>query len=423
MDKKGIDPFSLGFSATLYYGVIFFSAPLLAILGVGDWFSESVGVPKNINAIALIYAILGCSSFFIGYRMRILNGAEKRIGAGLRKDWKEERARIVWFVLWFFATAGKIIQIAGGAYRFHVIPTPLEKSPWFSAMGMLSIFGYAALVIAWGMHLRARARGGAGSRIWKYAAWGTFAGEMIYAIPSCNRTSFIVPVIAWCMVLWYGGAIRWKKLVGICAVAVFTALPLGSACRSPEILAPYLGEASGGAGAIGGAARFAAESSLSRLNQFVVFSKIVENIDPLLEEKSLKKFFISLGPPRILWKTKPVISGGSGLGHRLGILHPTVTSTIGPTNMGDWYMNFGLAGVIWGMMALGAVWRFLYECLIKQSGKALSGIMIYAVVWFQVVKGTEDWVSPVYAGLIKSLVILGVLHVALTYGREERKNA
>ncbi len=127
-------------------------------------------------------------------------------------------------------------------------------------------------------------------------------------------------------------------------------------------------------------------------------------------------FFISLGPPRFIWKNKPIISGGGNeFGRQIGVLNPDdYTTSIAPNIVGDWYMNFGLAGIIFGMFFFGAIFRFIYDCLIKNTGGVFSGAMIYSIIWIQIIKGSEDFIAPVWAGLVKLLVILIIIHFALT---------
>ena len=57
--------------------------------------------------------------------------------------------------------------------------------------------------------------------------------------------------------------------------------------------------------------------------------------------KSLKNFFISLGPPRILWHSKPAVNTGHNeFGREFGIIAPNnYTTAVAPGLLGDWYLN------------------------------------------------------------------------------------
>ena len=81
--------------------------------------------------------------------------------------------------------------------------------------------------------------------------------------------------------------------------------------------------------------------------------------------------------------------------------------------VGDWYMNFGLAGIILGMFFMGMLFRLIYEYLIKRTGISFSGVMIYSILWLNIIKGMEDWIAPVYAGLVKIFILLLIIHYFL----------
>ena len=167
---------------------------------------------------------------------------------------------------------------------------------------------------------------------------------------------------------------------------------------------------------------FAFNSIFSRIDQLAVFSRIIEMDEPLLYGKSLLNFFISLGPPRFIWANKPVISGGNDFGHRSGLLAPDVKSTVGVTMVGDWYMNFGFSGIIFGMLFMGILFRLIYEYLIKRTRTSLSGVMIYSILWLNIIKGMEDWIAPVYAGLVKIFALLLIVHYFLVKSEKESKD-
>ena len=76
-------------------------------------------------------------------------------------------------------------------------------------------------------------------------------------------------------------------------------------------------------------------------------------------------------------------------------------------------MNFGVWGIIFGMLFFGSLYRFIFDLFIRKSGSSLSGAVIYAIFWIQIIKGTEDWIAPVWAGLVKLFVILLVIHFSL----------
>jgi len=171
--------------------------------------------------------------------------------------------------------------------------------------------------------------------------------------------------------------------------------------------------------------KFALESTLSRVNHSYVFSKIIEAEEPREYGKSFLSFFVSMGPPKFIWKSKPAINAdGNEFGRRIGVVtDDDFRTSIGRTYIGDLYLNFGVWGIIVGMFLLGALFRRIYMYLIVESGMSLSGVFIYSIVWLQLMRGLEDSIAPVFAGLVKILVVLIVIHFFVVAKFQEPRKA
>ena len=296
------------------------------------------------------------------------------------------------------------------------------KKFFFSLLGIFDWFSYVALIIAFTSYFYFKKNNDARYYLWQKIAWGTFILEIIYALPSCNRTIMIMPIVFYLILKSYILNVSWKQVFIVAIGIIIIIFPLGNICRNPAIVNLYLNKKSINENIatnhktmrnIKNSRDLISNSVFSRLDQSVVFFRIVEMNEPLLYGKSLLNFFISLGPPRFIWHNKPVISGGGDFGHRSGLLAPDVKSTVGVTIIGDWYMNFGLAGIILGMFFMGMLFRLIYECLIKKTNASFSGVMIYSIFWINIIKGMEDWIAPVYAGLVKIFILLLIVHYFL----------
>jgi len=226
---------------------------------------------------------------------------------------------------------------------------------------------------------------------------------------------------------------------------MFVLFPFGSACRNPSILSAYqvikpltnqvpvtnqtsVFNISISSISVSNADDFLIDSFLSRINQTAVFSKILEVPRDVIASygSSLSNFLITLGPPRFIWKNKPLSTNslGNEFGHRLGILSPEdFVTSVGPTIIGDFYINFGILGIILGMFLLGMPFRFIYDYLIELTAASSSSLLIYSVFWIQLIKGMEDWIAPTWAGLVKLFVILLLLHLFLTKRQKIASNS
>lgn len=280
---------------------------------------------------------------------------------------------------------------------------------------------YVALAIAFIAYFHFKKIGDKRYKIWRYIAWVSLVLGIVYAVPSCGRMEAITPIIIYLIIRWYVFERSFLNiLLGAGAILIFI-FPVGNACRHSVVVAtgynitletaresvPSVVLSSG---------RFVAESFLSRINQSVVLSAIINSPERLEYGSSFKEIFLVFSPPRFLWKDKPesINAKGNEFGHRLGLLYENNFNTsVGPTNVGDWYMNFGLWGIALGMFFMGMLYRIIYEFLINRPDVSLSGIMIYAILWINIIKGMEDWVAPVWAGIIKLLIIIFAIHLFL----------
>ncbi|MEK7555445.1 MAG: hypothetical protein AAB516_01335 [Patescibacteria group bacterium] len=425
---KNFDFFALGNFAVLYYLVTFYLTPFLVFLGFPIEYRYSGLTVYKINYQALFYLAIGFVSMVAGYFSPLPKFSIKRLPNILKTEWNFKMVPWVFGGVFIIGIGAKFLRIFGGAY-YHLVRTPwLTTSSWYGVVGYLDWFFYFALVIAFISYFHLKKNGDKRYRQWRVVAWGTFALEMLYAFPMCGRLEIIVPVILYLIVKFYFLNIPWWKIILIGLGLSIVLFPFGIVCRSPETLETYsVVEDIEDVRVVSDIADnrivnikkipvFISDTFIARMDQSVLFLKLVEAELPSLRGKPLLKFFISF-IPRPLWENKPTINiDGNAFGHLINILSPGDSMTsVGPTIVGDWYWNFGVVGIIFGMFFMGFLWRIFYEYLIKGTVLSLSGVFIYSVVFVQVVKGIENEIVSVYAGLAKFLIILLIIHFFLTW--------
>lgn len=394
---RRFDFFALGPSALAFYAFIFFCVPLLGILGVRFGLALDGGVP---TLRPLFYLLLGFGSLALGY-YAVPVWRSRSITDFFRRPWDEGRTKIIFAAGFGLGLLMKALRLATGTYAHLGPQSALQSGPFFSSVGFLEEFAYLALAIA--SAKQAGAETARERKFWGWALGLSLGTELLYAVPSCARLGIFAPLLIWFIVRWYSGRRSYASL-GLLPVFIILILPFGNVCRTPSIwLNSYAPSVPGGGAGI---PAFVSDSVFSRMSQEKVFAAILAHPVPWLQGRFLRDIAVSLGPPRFIWESKPAIAaGGNELGHRLGLLSPAdMTTSIGPTLPGDWYMNFGLGGLLFGMALMGMLWRFIYVHLIRLTGLSLAGVVLYALVWVQVIRGIEDSIAPVYAGLIKFTV-------------------
>lgn len=123
--------------------------------------------------------------------------------------------------------------------------------------------------------------------------------------------------------------------------------------------------------------------------------------------------------PRFLWKDKPVETLGQWFGHKYRILDPedAITSINLPWIV-EFYVNFGLLGVVIGMAAVGALMALLEQFFLQPGMTEVEVIAGWALLFRLFYQ--ESNVSLMVGGLLPQMVFLGVLlFIALRLCRSE----
>jgi hypothetical protein len=150
-----------------------------------------------------------------------------------------------------------------------------------------------------------------------------------------------------------------------------------------------------------------------RLDCLGVTSVIVRdtpNRVPYQHGRTLGLFFVAF-VPRVLWPDKPNITIGQWITDVYGS-GPDVISSTGPSNVGDFYLNFGVFGVVAGMFALGVIVRISHECLL--SGRPTApGLLAAVAILYQLILRFEGNVAIQYSTAVFALVPILATHLLI----------
>jgi hypothetical protein len=122
--------------------------------------------------------------------------------------------------------------------------------------------------------------------------------------------------------------------------------------------------------------------------------------------------------PRIVWPEKPPVSRGAWFTTYLGMAprEAEATSATGMTIVGEWYWNFGVAGVVVGMFLTGALlsglWRLAGSYPIHQP----ANMVLYVAIIINVLN-LPDATSPIVSNIALYL-LFGSLIYLRKFGRK-----
>ncbi len=163
---------------------------------------------------------------------------------------------------------------------------------------------------------------------------------------------------------------------------------------------------------LGGGERteFLASSFLERFSPIENLAVTLGRLEELrdLEAKkgmdhNIRKEFLWALVPRVLFPAKPLIGTFGWDFSQVYLDDEEMTTSNGPTVVGDLYRNWGMPGIVLGMAFMGVVLRWLYERLIVESAgfpmAALCFVALSRVSW-------EAMFSPFFTEGSRALVPL-----------------
>jgi hypothetical protein len=157
------------------------------------------------------------------------------------------------------------------------------------------------------------------------------------------------------------------------------------------------------------------EATSHRLDGLGIASVIIRDtpsVSPFQNGRTLGLFFVAF-VPRMLWPEKPNIQIGQWITDVYGS-GPHIDARTAPTPIGEFYLNFGIPGVILGLMLLGTVLRLAHETLSRHRATAPT-ILAQTVVVLILCLHFAGSVAGVYGQVAFTLIPLYVLHLAIRF--------
>ncbi len=148
--------------------------------------------------------------------------------------------------------------------------------------------------------------------------------------------------------------------------------------------------------------RFAGLDSLIVIVSGVSFYRLGETLTPILS------FFV----PRVLWPGKPTMSLGYDFAVQFLGWDRVYRSEAAITQMGDWYWNFGILGVLFGMFIMGVLYRYIYSFFIESRGFSPLAVFVYVIafpIFINIEYNIAFWVGAMITGLLAPTVFLFIV--------------
>lgn len=159
------------------------------------------------------------------------------------------------------------------------------------------------------------------------------------------------------------------------------------------------------------------QSTATRIDGLGVVSVIARDtpsMSPYQKGWTLGLFFVAF-IPRVLWPEKPNIQLGKWIANTYGAGRGIeAESYFAPTQIGEYYLNFGLIGVIGGMFLIGTIVRITQESLLRGPGTAPS-ILAASVLLYLLTRKFQGSVAGTYSQIVFTLTPILMTHVAFRF--------
>ena len=122
--------------------------------------------------------------------------------------------------------------------------------------------------------------------------------------------------------------------------------------------------------------------------------------------------------PRAIWPGKPILSQGSFMHNK--IIGSQTTSNVGFSAIGEFYLNFGMLGVIVGMFGLGIFVRIVYLYTQRFSPVAVYRALLY-FLWFPgLLLSLQSDLATAILGLVRAFFLALIVTAFLSLGSHSR---
>lgn len=139
---------------------------------------------------------------------------------------------------------------------------------------------------------------------------------------------------------------------------------------------------------------------------------ITQNVgvkEPYLKGYSLKLYFYSF-IPKVIWPEKPQISIGQLMNRTFGLSQSHLTF-VPPTQLGEFYWNFGMPGVFIGMAFIGTLLGLINAAFLSGNQASTVGMLVIMVTFYFLVLRFESGFASQYNQYTRALFLISIIAI------------
>lgn len=403
---------------TYYAAISFLFLGASALYWLGTPVPNPVGLNRGDVVIALGVVIVAFVALWLGY-FSVRRGVSAVRGSGASMQVLIPNRSLV-LVFAAIGVLSRIIQVTTNTYGYQTsINASLVNGgavPHGAYLGILTYAGVAleasiflAAVRIWAQHHESAPR----------ADWIVLcllvAVDVAFGFASGFKGAFVAGVIM--LLICYGKyrpRLPWKPLL-VYVVLILVSVPFNLKFRSLAqekqgegslaLTSQALSQTVSDKGSTSDAIATWAPTRLRQIDNVAVVVRDTPRLHPMLHGRDLLISPAVVLIPRALWPEKPVVATGLDFAREYLGQRSTVTSSTGVTQIGDLFRNFGLAGVVIGMVLLGMIFGGLSRAVQRTSP---TGTLLIAALATVLAQFESDWIALLAIG-VRTMAVTGVI--------------
>lgn len=408
--------FSMGVSYAIYSFIQYILTPIcwwvtndVAEIGVmNEVFAIFEGNQLNVFTLqSLGYSLVGIIAFFAGYLLFPERNVRKRTGI-VRRRWDLRRAEVVFWGLLISGFSLKILKLMMGVSIAEVVEINIKHSyfsdPLFSFLLSFNWFHLLALIVINVAYQEAKNEQLSAQSRLKIIAYGYTFLFLAVTLTTGGKTATIFPVFGILIIKKYysNNGINYPKVI----LALFALVVSIFAVK--QLLAEYF-EAEGYSTEFG--LGFVLVYNLfNRLNMSHVMAAVIQKGQQAFPDGTLGQFLVNMS---FYGSDKTNVFDGNDFGRAIGVAAANDFSTgVASTNMGEWFINFGVPGIILGMLLTGVLYKIIFH---NCRQRFPFFVMLYSLMWPILIHGMESPVSVLYSASIKMIALCLLVHFAIVF--------
>lgn len=356
--------------------------------------------------------ILGALAVLVGYFLTSALSS-RRASTFLNHEWRYSSILKIGVILYAIGFAEMI------AYQLNVSPLHIPTHVMGLPLGIASNIRLFA-PIGCMMLIYLVARGYRPHVLWPVLLTVMAAQFVLGFIGNSKEVSFQIPLLLLVGLYYLDGKIRKKILITMLIVGVpyllffnaYRTLTSERDYKTPAEALQAFGknidtvkrQTEGQAGVVSASL----EGFAQRVDGKIYIDIIVAGTDSgrvsRLGGESLMWIFESF-VPSFLWPEKPDITIGQRFNHEFHLSESQYTF-VPTTQLGELYWNFGMAGVVVGMLFIGGIFGMLSNALLDRSGMTIPRFMTLLMSTYYIVVRFEDTIASQYTIFVRLLILI-----------------